>query len=117
MIYHIVWIPKFRKRLLDNKIKERLRELFYECALVNNWEIIEMAIEVDHIHAMLQLPPKISISKVVQLFKGGSSKIIRKEFPNLVEFLWGDNFWAEGYFVETIGQKNEQAIREYILNQ
>lgn len=57
------------------------------------------------------------ISNIVQIFKGGSSRVIRLEHPELEEFLWGDSFWADGYFAETVGKVNEQTMREYIKNQ
>lgn len=117
MIYHIVWVPKYRKRLLYNKVKIRLRELLEECAEVNNWQIIELAIEKDHVHVILQSPPKISVSEIVRLFKGGSSIKLREEFPELMEFLWGDCLWAEGYFVETVGKINEKKMQEYVRKQ
>ena len=69
------------------------------------------------VHVMVQLKPNISVSRAVQLFKGGTSRVIRKEFPELEEFLWGDSFWAAGYFVETVGTVDEAKIREYIKNQ
>ena len=117
LIYHIVWIPKYRKRILKGELAKRLEELFYQCAEVNGWQIEELNIQEDHVHMMIQLKPSMSVSKVIQLFKGGSSKKVREEFPELEEFLWGNSFWADGYFVESSGKKNEQAIREYIRNQ
>ena len=66
---------------------------------------------------MIGLKPNVSVSKAVQYIKGGSSKVIRKEFLELREFLWGDNFWSEGYFAETVGVVSEKRIREYIRNQ
>lgn len=114
---HLVWIPKYRKRVLKDKIAERLIELLYECADMERWKIEELNIQVDHIHMLVQMRPDISVSKMVNLFKGRSSKAIREEFPELKEFLWGKNFWADGYFAETSGQINEANIREYIRNQ
>ena len=116
-MYHIVWIPKYRKRVLRDKIALRIEELLQECAETNKWEIHELNIQSDHVHLLIQLRPNISISKAVQFLKGGSSKIIRKEFPELREFLWGDSFWADGYFSETVGKVNMEVIREYIKNQ
>ena len=102
---------------MKEKIARRIEELLRECAEMNRWEIHELNIQVDHVHMLVQLRPSISVSKAVQLFKGGSSKVIRDEFPELQEFLWGDSFWADGYFSETIGQVNMNVIREYIRNQ
>jgi putative transposase len=117
LMYHVVWIPKYRKRVLKGAIADRIKELLEQCAEVNRWEIHELNVQIDHVHVLLQLKPDVSISQAVQLFKGGSSKVIREEFPELEEFLWGDSFWADGYFAVTIGRVNEEAIREYIQNQ
>jgi len=117
IMYHIVWIPKYRKRVLSGKVASRLRELIRECSDVNRWHVSEINIMPDHVHILIQLRPDISVSKAVQLLKGRSSKVIRKEFPSLKEFYWGDNFWSEGFFVETVGQLSEEAIKKYIKNQ
>ena len=116
-MYHIVWIPKYRKRILRGEIASRIEELLRECAMMNRWEIHELNIQVDHVHMLVQLRPNVSVSKAVQLFKGGSSKVIREEFPKLEEFLWGDSFWADGYFSETVGKVNLDVVRDYIKNQ
>jgi len=116
-MYHIVWIPKYRKRVLQGKIAERIEELFRECADINRWELQELSVQPDHVHMLVQLPPSISVSSAVQYFKGGSSKVIREEFPELEEYLWGDSFWGDGYFSETVGQVNWDMIKKYIKNQ
>jgi putative transposase len=119
MLYHIVWIPKYRKRILEGKIAKRIQELLSECAEVDRWRIDELSVQRDHVHMLIQLRPDTSVSKAVQLFKGKSSYIVRKEFPELEEFYWGraDSFWCDGFFVETVGQVNESKIKEYIQNQ
>ena len=114
---HIVWIPKYRKRVLKGIIAQRVRELLEECADMNGWKIEELNVQEDHVHMLVQMKPSISISKMIQLFKGGSSKAIRKEFPELQEFLWGDSFWSDGYFAESVGQVNMSVIQNYIRNQ
>lgn len=117
LMVHITWIPKYRKRVLNGAIAKRIEELLKECAEVNNWRIDELNVQPDHIHMLIQLVPSISISKMVQLFKGKSSRIIRKEFPSLEEFYWGDSFWGDGFFAETQGELNLEKMREYIRNQ
>lgn len=119
MLYHIVWIPKYRKRVLTGDIAKRIEKLIMECAEVNRWKIDELNIQQDHVHMLIQLKPDISVSKVVQLFKGKSSYIIRKGFPNLKEFYYGkaESFWSDGFFVETVGQVSVERIKEYIQNQ
>lgn len=116
-MYHIVLIPKYRKRVLRGRIASRIEELLRECVEVNSWELHELNIQADHVYMLVQLKPSISVSKAVQLFKSGSSKVIREEFPELEEYLWGESFWADGFFSETVGQVNSAVIREYIKNQ
>ena len=115
--YHFVWIPKYRKRVLIGEIKIRLEELFRECAEINQFDVMELSIQPDHIHILLSAKPRYSPSDIMQLIKGGSSKIIRKEFPELQEFLWGDSFWADKYFVSTHSVVSEEVIRNYIKKQ
>ena len=117
LMIHIVWIPKYRHRVLKGKIAERVKELLYECADVNRWKIEELNIQPDHVHMILQFRPDIAISKIVQLFKGKSSRIIRQEFPELKEFYWGSSFWGDGFFVETVGHCDLETIKNYVKNQ
>ncbi len=95
----------------------RLDELFREAAHVNRWVIRELNIQRDHVHMLIQVEPRVSVAKVVQVLKGGTSIKIRREFPELEEFLWGDSFWADGYFAESIGTVQEEMIRKYIREQ
>ena len=71
----------------------------------------------DHVHILVQLPPTVTVAKAVMYFKGGSAKVIRKEFPELKEFLWGDSLWQDGYFTESVGRIDERKMRNYIQNQ
>jgi len=81
---------------------------------MNQWWTKQISIQSDHVHLLIQLNPRNSIAEVVQILKGGSSRVIRKEFPELEEFLWGDSFWSDGYFAETVGQVDEEVVRKYI---
>ena len=114
---HLTWIPKYRKRVLIGKIAIRLRHLLYAACRINRWWIGEIGIQKDHVHVIIQISPDDSIAHVAQILKGGTSRIIRKEFPELEEFLWGDSFWADGYFAETIGRIDENLMRRYIQQQ
>jgi len=75
-----------------------------------------MSIKEDHVH-ILQASPKDSVAEVVQRLKGGTSRVIRKEYPELEEFLWGDSFWADGYFAETVGNVDEEVVKRYVRDQ
>ena len=116
-MYHLVWLPKYRKKILSGVVKERLEELFKVCAEVNGWEIQELNIQEDHVHMVIQIPPNISVCKVVQFLKGASSKTIREEIQEVKKYLWGRDFWAEGYFSETFGTCSEETILNYVRNQ
>lgn len=72
---------------------------------------------MDHVHLIIQTNPSDSVAEVVQRLKGGTSRVIRKEFPELEEFLWGDSLWADGYFAETVGSVDEEVVRRYINQQ
>jgi putative transposase len=77
----------------------------------------ELSIQEDHVHIILQTNPTDSVAEVAQRLKGGTSRVIRKEFPELEEFLWGDSFWADGYFAETVGNVDEEVVKRYIRDQ
>jgi putative transposase len=116
-MFHIVFRPKYRRRVLRYKLASRTKELFRQCCEVNDWILHELEIMPDHVHMLIQLNPRDSLSDVVQRLKGGSAKVIREEFPELEEFLWGESFWGDGYFVESVGKVAEGAVRRYISEQ
>jgi len=115
--YHLVWIPKYRRRVLQGKMVIRLKGLLYEASRMNRWWISELSIQEDHVHLIIQTKPEDSVAEVAQKLKGGTSRVIRREYPELEEFLWGDSFWADGYFVETVGNVDEEVVRRYIREQ
>ena len=115
--YHLVWIPKYRRRVLRGKMAIRLKQLLNEGCRINRWWISELSIQEDHVHLIIQTNPRDSVAEVVQRLKGGTSRVIRKEYPELEEFLWGDSFWADGDFAETVGNVDEEVVRRYIREQ
>jgi len=118
LLYHFTFIPKYRKQIIRGKLKKRIIDLFTECCEINDWQIHKLELISEHIHLLIQLNPVDSPAKTMQYLKGGSSIVLRKEFANeLKAFLWGDSFWADGYFVETVGLKSENAIRAYLDSQ
>lgn len=118
LLYHFTFIPKYRKQVIRGKLKTRIVELFTDCCEVNDWTIHQLEILSEHVHLLIQLNPKDSPSQAMQFLKGGSSLVLRKEFASEIKtFLWGDSFWADGFFVESIGQQNEEAIRAYLDSQ
>ena len=116
--YHLVWAPKYRKMLLKDRLAERLKEIFKEIAERYEFEIDTVEVKEDHVHLFLIAPPRYSPSRVVQIVKSVSAKIVFKEFPEVKEELWGGELWNDGYFVRSVGDKvTAEVIRRYIKYQ
>ena len=116
--YHFVWIPKYRKRLLKGEVKEFTEAVFQRIAQEYGWEIEELAIEDDHVHMFLHVPPKYAPAKVAQIMKSISAREIFKEFPRLRKQLWAGEFWGDGYFVRSVGDAvTTEIIKRYIRYQ
>ena len=113
--YHFVWAPKYRKWILRGDIQERVKSIFYEIAIANEFEIDTMGVAADHVHIFLSFPPRYSISRVVAMLKSISASVIFREYPGVKKQLWGGEFWEDGYFVRTVGDKvTAEVIRKYI---
>ena len=113
--YHVVWIPKYRRRILNPGVKGYLiRVLPKILEHMPGVEIIEQNIQVDHIHAVMIIPPKYSVSDVIGRIKGQSASKLRKKFKWLAKVYWKENVvWSPGYFASTIGL-NEHEIIKYV---
>jgi putative transposase len=113
--YHLVWAPKYRKWILCGDIQERVKGIFEEVALNHGFEIDTMEVVPDHVHIFLSFPPRYSISKVVGILKSVSASVIFREHPEVKKHLWGGEFWEDGYFARTVGDKvTAEVIRKYI---
>ena len=116
--YHIVWSTKYRRKVLDSKIEQRLKEILIIVGNKKGFEIAEIEVgQQDHVHVFVSAIPKISISYIAKMLKGISGRLILKEFPEIQEKLWNGELWNPSYYVETIGSISEEAIRKYIQNQ
>ena len=103
--YHLVWAPKYRKKILAGMVGERMRELLFEIGQSYRIEIEELEVSVDHIHVFCSFPPRLSITQVVTCLKSHSARAIFREYPHLRQQLWGGEFWEDGYFARTVGDK------------
>ncbi len=113
--YHLVWAPKYRKWILRGDIQERVRQIFEEIAINHGFAIDTMEVAQDHVHIFLSFPPRYSISKVVGMLKSISASVIFREYPEVKKQLWGGEFWEDGYFARTVGDKiTAEVIRKYI---
>ena len=114
--YHIVWISKYRKKTIFGDLRKHLGEMFRELARQKESKILEGHLMSDHVHILLSIPPKYSVSQVVGFIKGKSAIQIARNFQGRKKNFVGQHFWARGYYVSTVG-KDEDAVREYIQNQ
>ena len=113
--YHLVWTPKYRKWILRNDIRQRVKGICEEISQNHDFEIDTLEIAEDHVHIFLCFPPRYSISKVVGVLKSISASVIFHEHPEVKKELWGREFWEDGYFVRTVGDKvTAEVIRNYI---
>jgi putative transposase len=112
--YHFTFIPKYRKRRLVGRVKEQLSGMIKFCAQVNDFTIEQLAIDPDHVHLVLEAKPRYSPAKIMNLVKGGTSKKLREMFPDMEESIWCDSFWADGYFVGSLGERNMREVKEYV---
>lgn len=110
-----MWAPKYRKRILTGVIGERMKELLEEIAQAYDITIEEMEVSQDHIHIFCSFPPRLSITQVVTRFKSLSARAIFREHPQVKKQLWGGEFWEDGYFARTVGDKvTADLIKKYI---
>ena len=115
--YHIVWITKYRKKILRDEIGYRLREILRQVCSADKVEILKGAIGPDHVHMLLEIPPHTAVSRVVQHLKGESSRKLQIEFPQLGKQFWGQHMWAIGYFCATTGAVTDATVKAYIEEQ
>jgi putative transposase len=113
--YHLVWSPKYRKHILEDELAARVEQMFTEIAAAYDITIDEMEVSPDHVHIFCSFPPRYSIARVVGMFKSLSARAVFREFPHVKRQLWGGEFWEDGYFARTVGDKvTAEVIRKYI---
>ena len=114
--YHIVFIPKYRKKQLYGRLREDVRDVLKTLCEYKKVEIVEGAVCSDHVHLCVCIPPKMSVSQFVGYLKGKSALMIYDKHPELGS-KWNKSFWARGYYVATVGNLTEEAIKKYIQEQ
>ena len=112
--YHIVWVPKYRLKILTGRVAEEVDKCIRTFVAQQHCEIVELNIQTDHVHLLVMVPPKVSISNFVGTVKGRTAIRVLNKFRDLKRKpYWGNHFWAEGYCVDTIGLDSEM-IRKYV---
>ena len=114
--YHIVFIPKRRKKVLYGQIRKYLGTVFHELASQRGSKILEGHMVGDHVHMLISIPPKYSVAEVIGYIKGKSAIAVARKFGGRTKNFNGERFWARGYAVSTVGW-NETQIREYVRHQ
>ena len=114
--YHIVFIPKYRRKLLYGRVKKDVHEIVKTLCGYKKVEIVEGAVCADHVHLCLSIPPKLNVSEFMGYLKGKSALMIFDRHPEMGR-KWDRSFWARGYYVTTVGDANEEAVRKYIMQQ
>lgn len=112
----MVWIPKCRRKVLYEDLRKYLGEVFRELAIQKESRIVEGHLMLDHVHMLISIPPKYAVAQVVGFIKGKSAVHIARTFLGRKKNFTGQNFWARGYFVSTVG-RDEETIRAYIKKQ
>ena len=114
--YHVVWIPKYRRKVIYQELRQYLGEVFHELARQRECQIEEGHLMSDHVHILISIPPKYSVSQVIGYLKGKSAIAIARNWMGRKRNFIGQHFWARGYHVSTVG-RDEAVIRSYIQNQ
>ncbi len=115
--YHLVWITKYRYPVLVGDVGLRARELLREIARSMEMRIYAGAINRDHVHLLIGIPPNVSVSRAVQFLKGKSSHRLLREFAALKKRYWGQHLWARGYWVASSGNVTDEVWKKYIEDQ
>ena len=115
--YHIVWTPKYRYRILKGKIRDEVEDCILSFSEQKKCTIIELNVQEDHVHLLVMVPPKVSISDFVGTVKGRTAIRIFNKYKHLKDRpYWGNSFWSKGYCVDTVGL-DEEMIRKYVKYQ
>jgi putative transposase len=113
--YHLVWILKYRKHILDKEVSDYIKTIFNKIAEEYEFRIDVMEVMEDHVHVFVEVPPRYSPAQVVQVMKSISAREVFRKFPDLRKHLWAGELWNDGYFVRSVGDKvTADIIRKYI---
>ena len=113
--YHVIWCPKYRRKVLIGAIADRLKELIHQSAIEHQSEVIELEIMPDHVHLLVEVDPQYGIHRLIKQIKGQTSRILRQEFQSIKSRL--PTLWTNSYFVSTVGGAPLAMIKQYIENQ
>lgn len=118
LMYHFVWIPKYRHKVFEEPYRRVLKDIIRKVGYDYEIDIVELEIPTDHIHMVIRSEPKVSPSDVMQVVKSISAREFFRLHPEVKKkYFWGGKLWTQSYFVETIGNASEEVIRKYVQDQ
>lgn len=115
--YHLVLVIKYRRKVIDDNISERAKEMFISLGEKYHISLIEWNHDIDHVHVLFKTHPKTELSKFINAYKSASSRILKKEFPQIRQKLWKEYFWSRSFCLLTTGGTPIDVVRKYIENQ
>ena len=115
--FNLVFCVKYRRKVLTVPVSERLKSLVSEIASKFDVQVIEQETDLDHIHVLFASKPSVTLSKFINSLKSVTSRMIRKEFPEVKKDLWKDKFWSPSYFLASVGQVTLDDVKKYVENQ
>ena len=117
LYYHLVLITKYRRQVIDNEISEFAKDTFERISESYHITLVEWNHDKDHIHIMFKAHPKTDLTKFINVYKSASSRLIKRDFPQVKQFLWKEMFWAKSFCLLTTGGAPIKVIKKYIQNQ
>lgn len=114
---HLVLVVKYRRDVINDVISNRIRDIFEYIGLAHGIEIIEWSHDKDHIHTIISISPSTNLNKYVNATKSASSRLIKKEFPEMISKLFQDIFWTKGFYVNSTGSIEPDTVKDYISEQ
>lgn len=115
--YHVVFCTKYRHKIIEGPVEARLKEMFQSIARFHKFEIVAMETMPDHAHLLIDCTPQHYLPDILKALKGNTARFLFREFPGLKKKLWGGHLWNPSYFVASVGENVEDAVREYIESQ
>lgn len=117
MFYHLVLVVKYRRKVIDNTISDRLKEIFEYISKKYNVTLQEWNHDKDHVHILFKAQPNSELSKFINAYKSASSRLVKKEYPHICEFLWKEYFWTRSFCLLTTGGAPIDIVKRYIESQ
>ena len=115
--YHVVWVTKYRKHVLSKQIREDLKQMINKIMQDNDCKIEALEIMPNHVHMLMAVPPKVSLTGLVKQLKGTTARKLYLKYPNLRYSLWHGHLWSKSYYIGSIGVVNEDTVKHYINTQ